>query len=144
MKVGQMCCFSCRNTFPLSVFCWLCLCVYSKMGPRGYVHLQSAVVLVCDLLFLFIYSLTISYMGAMHSGHGHPHIHMGTHTFSSSLSHSPINRSLPVLCPLVLFLFVWPTGFNQAFWVGMGIEPVVHSWPQVCCFRYSPSQHLDS
>lgn len=50
----------------------------------------------------------------MHSGHGHPHIHMGTHIFSSSLSHSPFNRSLPVLYPLVLFLFVWSTGFNQA------------------------------
>lgn len=115
------------------------------MGPRGYVHLQAAVVLVCDLLLLLIYSLTISYMGIMHSDHNHPHphIHMGTHTFYS-LSHSPFNRSLPVLCPLVLFLFMWPTGFNQAIWVDMGIDPFVYIWPRVCCFRYSPSQHLDS
>lgn len=95
------------------------------MGPRGYV-LQAAVVLVCGLLLLLIYSLTVSYVDVMRSGHSHPHIHMGTHTFSSPLSLSPFNRSLPVLCPLVLFLFVWPTRFNQAFSVGMGIDPFVH------------------
>lgn len=113
MKVGQMCCFSCRNTFLLNVFCWLCLCVYSKMGPRGYV-LQATVVLVCGLLLLLIYSLRVSYVDVMHSGHSHPHIHMSTHTFSSPLSLSPLNRSLPILCPLVLFL-CGPPGLARPF-----------------------------
>lgn len=135
-----MCCFSCRNTFLLNVFCWLCLCVYSKMGPRGYV-LQATVVLVCGLLLLLIYSFTVSDVDVMRSGHSHPHIHMSTHTFSSPLSLSPLNRSLPILCPLVLFLFVWPTGFSQAFWVGMGRDPFVHIWPRVC-FSDSPLPNI--
>lgn len=108
-----MCCFSCRNTFLLNVFCWLCLCVYSKMGPRGYV-LQATVVLVCGLLLLLIYSFTVSDVDVMRSGHSHPHIHMSTHTFSSPLSLSPLNRSLPILCPLVLFL-CGPPGLARPF-----------------------------
>lgn len=99
-------------------------------------------------VILFIYSLIISYVDVMHSGHGHHHPHIRTctraHTPSLILSPTPLSTGPCKFCVLFFICVLWPTGFDQAFWVGMGTELAIYIWSGVCCFRYSPSQCLAS
>lgn len=132
-----MCCFSCRNIFPLSVFCWLCLCVYSKTWPRGRAHPKTTVVIVWFVIVvnLFFDSFICecnafwSWSPPTHT----PPTHTGMHTCTPSLILSPTPLSTGpfyfVFFCVVFVCVLWPTGFNQAIWVDMDIA--IYIWPQV-------------